>query len=52
MLKFASLLFGSGIKQFDGERSTVKDLWCGMTWLRLLDEICDVIELMTGVECW
>ena len=30
-LKFASLLFGSGIKQFDGESSTVKDVWCEMT---------------------
>ena len=30
-LKFAILLFGSGIKQFDGESSTVKDVWCGMT---------------------
>ena len=30
-LKFASLLFGRGMKQFDGGRSTVKDVSCGMT---------------------
>ena len=29
-LKFASLLFGSGVKQLDGERRTVADVWCGM----------------------
>ena len=52
MLKFASLLFGSGIRQFDGERSTMKDIRCGMTWCGLLVEICDVVVLLTGVVCW